>query len=247
MGDEGRKFLRYVMPGLVYGVETLLFLFIVMPEFTVCVLAKLSDKHALGAIVGAFLVSGALGYIFAAVHHWVHWSCCFECFDGKIFDHRPIIKKLRDKKIPLDDEDSKRLNSSNKREARETAESISLALWYRLLNKEHKLGTDGIDHLLNQAHALGTARIASVFALLTTIGLSMCHGTPDVCHLFPFIRYVVMLILGVVIILIFDNQYRRVALFAQKAYDETLTMLWDSDLSKQAVADPEARHKNGKI
>ena len=89
MSDEGRRFLRYVIPGLVYGVETLLFLFIVLPETTVSVLAKISDKDGLGAIVGVFLASGGLGYIFAAVHHWVLWHCRFE---EEVFDHRRVIK-----------------------------------------------------------------------------------------------------------------------------------------------------------
>jgi hypothetical protein len=246
VGDEGRKFLRYLMPGLVYGVETLLFLYIVLPEFAVCMVANFRDKDGLGAIVGVFLASGGLGYIFAAVHHYVQWH---SRFDKEILNHSRIIEKLRHKeKIPFDNEDLARLDradKADKRETRKIAESLSLALWYRLLKKEHKLGTNGIDQLRNQAHALGTARIASVFALVTTIGLSMWHGIPDVCHLFPAIRYVVMLILGVGTIWMFDNSYRRVALFAQKAYDETLTMLWDLELSSQAIADLEVRHKNG--
>jgi hypothetical protein len=227
VGDEGRRFLRYVIPGLVYGVETLLFLYIVMPGFTVCVLAKLNDKHALGAIVGAFLVSGALGYIFAAVHHWVHWHLCFE--EG-IFDHRPIIKKLyaeqqyAKKRIPLNKEELTRLNNEEKE--REMAESISLALWYRYM-KEKDLGKEQIDLLGHQAHGLGTARIASIFAILTTVWLSVQHGTPNLC-LWPIIRYVLMLCLGVGTIWMFHDAYRRVARFAQETYDKNLEYECDS-------------------
>ena len=32
--EEARRFLRYVMPGLVYGVLTALWLFILLPEWT---------------------------------------------------------------------------------------------------------------------------------------------------------------------------------------------------------------------
>lgn len=198
MGDEGRRFLRYVMPGLVYGVETLLFLYIVMPKFTICILAKLIHMNALGALGGVFLVSAALGYIFAAVHHWVHWH------------------------FPVNNDDNLELG------ARETAMSDSLALWYSLLNKKHKLGTDGINQLLNQAHALGTARIASCFALVTTIVVLNCvvvlHGTINL-SCWSIFRLIVMPILSICTIWIFTESYRRVDRFAENAFNKTLKML----------------------
>lgn len=188
MDDEVRRFLRYVMPGLVYGVETLLFLYIVMPGFTVCIIENFHDKEGLGAIVGVFLASGGLGYIFAAVHHWVHW-------------HLPLDGKLK---------------------AREEEESNSLALWYSLLNEKHKLGTAGIEHLRSQAHALGTARIASCFALITTIiVLHWLHGTINI-SCWPIFG---MLILSGCIIWIFHESYRRVNGFTENAFNKTLKVL----------------------
>lgn len=221
MGDEARRFLRYVMPGLVYGVETLLFLFIVMPEFTVCVLAKLSDKHALGASVSAFLASsGALGYIFAAVHHRATLRC-----EKRILDQREIVKKLciPEGLIKLDHETMSQLDEDTQ-EARQIAESISLSNWYRLLTKKHKFGTDGIDRLKSQAHALGTARTASVFALVTTVLLSWWYGTPNLCW-WPITRFFLMVLLGGAAIYIFHYNYQRVLQFAQDAFNDTLKML----------------------
>jgi hypothetical protein len=203
------------MPGLIYGVETLLFLYIVLPKFTMCILESFRDKEGLGAIVSVFFASGVLGYIFAAVHHWVrfHWHS----LEKDIFNHQPVIKELCSAgRIRLSEDDLRRLESS-----RETAESISLAHWYLLLTEKTKLGTDGIDHLRNQAHALGTARIASCFALVSAVLLSWRYGTPD-CSLGSIACCSIMVLLGVVTILMFHNSYERVALFAQKAYDETL-------------------------
>lgn len=67
--DEARRFLRYVMPGLVYGVETLLLLFIVFPKWTQHLILDVVAKDGVGAALGGVLASGALGYIFATLHH----------------------------------------------------------------------------------------------------------------------------------------------------------------------------------
>jgi hypothetical protein len=230
MSDEGRRFLRYVMPGLVYGVETLLFLYIVLPEPTVCVLSKVSEKDAFGAIVGVFLASGGLGYIFAAVHHWFLWR-----FEKGIFDHRTIIKKLRadnNKLIPSDfvglEEIFKQYDESVKsgkvEKQKRIAQSISLALWYHFSKDQH-LGKDGIDHLGNQAHGFGAARIASFFAFITALALVTTvwltsHEATNLEWLIT--RYVLLFFLGLSIIWIFDGAYRRVAGFAQETYDITL-------------------------
>lgn len=223
MGEEGRRFLRYVMPGLVYGVETLLFFFIVLPESTLSVLSKVNSKEALGTSVVAFFASGALGYIFASIHHFVHWQLCFSCFEKDIFDHKNVIVKLLKARLipPIGfvgiDGRIKQFKAERRPvKKREIAQSISLALWYHFEKDQH-LGKDGIDHLGNQAHGLGTARIASFFALVTTVLLSAQYGTLNL-ELCPIMRYLLMLFLGVFTICIFHIGYKRVAGFAHETY-----------------------------
>jgi hypothetical protein len=231
MGEEGRRFLRYVMPGLVYGVETLLFLLIVLPKPTICILSKISGKDALGASVGAFFASGALGYIFAAIHHWVLW--CLPC-DKDIFDHRTVIDKLHadnDKLISSDFVGLKEvfgryddsIKSGKLKKQKKIAQSISLSLWYHFAEAKH-LGKNQIDHLGNQAHGLGTARIASFFAFFTAFSIITTVWLPshDFISFFWLTRYALLFFLGLGTIWIFDDAYRRVAAFAQETYDITL-------------------------
>jgi len=45
--EEARRFLRYVMPGLVYGVQTLLWLFILFPDWTAHRLASIPKRTLL--------------------------------------------------------------------------------------------------------------------------------------------------------------------------------------------------------
>jgi hypothetical protein len=223
LGTEGRKFLRYVMPGLVFGVETLLLFYIAMPEEALRFLDKVSAKDAsFGAIAGIFLASGGLGYIFASIHHWYLWRC-----EEKLFDHRPVLLKLKDK-IPLNNDDLAQVNGIDTLKAREIAQSISLALWHYHVKLELP-EKDHLDYLGNQAHGLGAARIASICALVTAVVLCIRHGgltfafCPTVkCDKWLTLDFALMIVFGGFIIYIFHTGYSRVARIAQRMYDKTL-------------------------
>lgn len=72
------------------------------------------------------MASGGLGYIFASIHHWYLWSC-----EEELFDRRPVLKKLNStQKVKLDQDDLAQLDGADTLKARETAQSISLAIWH---------------------------------------------------------------------------------------------------------------------
>jgi hypothetical protein len=250
MSEEGRKFFRYVLPGLVYVIETLLFLLIVLPGPTKCFLSEISGKDILGPVATVFLLSGGLGFIFAAVHHGVFWYLSFEkyvTFENGILDHQEVIKKLHNLKvITLDNDSLKRiglepnqnnqnevkkstLKCSKKRKARMKAWTFSQSLWYHfLISKEPSKdsivhpGKDAIAQLGHQAQGLGAARIASVFSLLTTIIIySIQHGFSDI-KFEDKVSGGLMLLLGIFIIWMFHSGYKRVADLAHGAYTITL-------------------------
>lgn len=206
--DEARRFLRYVMPGLVYGVETTLWLFIVFPEWTYCLILGLAAKDGLGVAIGSVLASGALGYIFATAHHWCHWHLCI---DEGILDHSELIKRLG--LLP---------NESNKTKKayRKKALEISLTHWYRLRDS-NSIGDatlKKLDSLGDQAHAFGNARIASVFSVLTALAFCFKIGTFSLtCE--SVARFTLMLVLGISITYLFHYAYRQVGTIAQAIYD----------------------------
>jgi hypothetical protein len=226
MGGEGRRFLRYVMPGLVFGVETIVFLLIVLPEPTVGFLAN-SGKDALASIVGSILAFGGLGYIFSSVNHWYLWGC-----EKEIFDHRKVIAELRkleqNRKRRLNfynlDEAYKKLDASHNQSQqvqREIAQSISLALWYHFAQNTN-LPKSHFDLLGHEAYGLGAARIATVFAMLATLTLtvySIIHGgIKDSSLYLRVIGFLVVIVMGCLLIRVFHKGYRRVAFFAHETY-----------------------------
>jgi hypothetical protein len=222
VGDEARRFLRYIVPGLVYGVTFLSLMLIVLLDPTIDFLASVTEKNGLGLAATGVLASGGLGYIFAAIHHGVHWY--FPC-DQDVFDHRTIVGRLQSAGLvsPTNEELRRladRTTLSAIRESRITAQTISLIHWYRHL-ETRKAGKDQIDNLGNQAHSLGTTRIAAIFALLSAVAVCANYGRTDLSLLAVF-RYILMIATGICLSMLFHTSYRRVARFSQDTYDEML-------------------------
>lgn len=195
--DEARKFLRYIMPGLVFGTLTLLWLFIIDPHFKDYFLSTIKES-ALGTALGSLLMSGSLGYIFATIHHCFHSKC-----DIDVLNHSPLI------------------NSVNiKSDSQEEALVISTALWCQMRDKEciKDATYKKLESLGNQVHALGTARVASFFALVTALIIIFTVLKFDVTFE-PSLRFVFLYVFGISVIIIFDHAYRRVGAFSQGVYD----------------------------
>src|SRR5579862_3199530 len=86
--DEARRFLRYVSPGLVLGVETIVLLLILVPSWMLPRLAALSSSQGVGAAIALFLASGGIGFILSTVHHSLNWWC------DEVLDHKAWLTDL---------------------------------------------------------------------------------------------------------------------------------------------------------
>jgi MFS family permease len=210
--EEARRFLRYVMPGLVYGVLTALWLFILLPEWTQSQMRYLAAKDSIGIAFGGLFASGVLGYIFATAHHWWHWHV-----DKGILDHQPLINRLVVGGLISN---QPRDNTFTRVEALE----LSLALWYQRVRHDGLIADAAnkkVTSLGDHAHGLGAARVASSFALITALLVSFAIGTFRLqCE--PMIRFALMLLLAVGVVYLFHDAYRRVGKIAQGIYDTVL-------------------------
>jgi hypothetical protein len=211
--DEARRFLRYIMPGFIYGVETTCFLFIIFPSWMSSHFITFTAKDSLGIVLSSIFASGALGYIFATIHHWCHWHLCF---DKDILDHSKMINHLiMDGYIPKQD----------KREVdRMLAFKISQVLWYQQMKLDDHIGKESdkkVTSLGDQTHGLGTVRIASFFALITSLVFCYMIGKCS-CQPESIIRFMIMVALGISVICLFHEAYRRVGKIAQALYEGIL-------------------------
>jgi hypothetical protein len=186
-----------------------------------------TKDNSLAVAIGSLLASGALGYLFATLHHCCHW---YLPIDQNIINHTQQIKELREKGLipPLSQEpDNPRL---------EALTTVSI-LWFERLqdggpvgNAENRVAAFG-----DLAHASGTARVASACSLIFTILILWSYGTftPTLGNV---MRFIGMLIIGGAVTWLFHDAYSRTGKVSQQLYDNILehALLAESKKNKTA-------------
>jgi hypothetical protein len=91
--DETRRFLRYVVPALVFLAEVALLLLVTPYRSLISDLpARLKDESA-GFIALLIASTGGLGYLFSLAHHCLFWWCRWYGVD-----HRAFVREALDQK-----------------------------------------------------------------------------------------------------------------------------------------------------
>jgi hypothetical protein len=235
--EEARRFLRYVLPGFVFAVETLVFVFLVFPEWVLTTLTSVFTKESgTGLAIAGVFASGALGYIFATIHHWILWH--LRC-ERDILNHSAMVNRLLRGQAVLGD-------CRNTEVDREVAFQIVIALWHQRIRgdgksetksdvkAEDKVGSitkatnEKLSSLGDQLHGLGAARVASAAALLVTsfsCGALVGRGKVG-CDFGSWVLFIlavaVVCVLGWLAIKVFTDGYRRVARHAQGVFERVL-------------------------
>ena len=211
--DETKRFLRYVVPGILFGSETALFLWILLPNWTGTHLGPFVSDASLGSALVGVLASGSLGYVIATVHHWLHWR---SPTDQHIIDHSAQIAALRRRGLlrapALPPEDPRR----------EALETMTVE-WFQRNEDSCPIGnaTNRAASLSDLAHASGTARVASLLALLTAFLVYVLVGVraPTIG---ATIRLLAVILLGSSLVMLLHDNYRRTGRIAQRFYDAVL-------------------------
>ncbi len=81
--EEAKRFLRYVLPGLVSLLQLIFILYLNND-------LEILEKSTLGTAASAFFASGVLGFLFSNFYYVLHWKLYYKC---------PCITKLNYKKI----------------------------------------------------------------------------------------------------------------------------------------------------
>jgi hypothetical protein len=213
------------MPGVLYAVQALILFWFALPAWTAATLIKpLSGTNSAFAIaLASIFVSGAIGYVFATIHHWLHWN---SPTDRNVIDHTDAIAALRrDALLPPP-------RARSPHNARLEAFDTMSAAWFQRLQPGESMGNAErrVAVFSDLAHAAGAARVASAFSLLTVLGtcLIVAHWSPTFPHT---LRFAAMLAWGLFLPLLFHDAYRRTGSMAQRLYD---TILEDVLRSKSA-------------
>lgn len=213
--NEAQRFLRYIMPGVLFGFLTLFLVWIVLPEWTSSILKEqvFAKGSSVAIIIGSVFASGAIGYLFATIHHWCHWH---SPFDRNVIDHTVQAASLREKGLipPLADPPA---------DFRIEALTTISVLWFERLGEGNQVANseDRVAAFGDLSHGAGTARVASAFALLVAVLVCTHYGRwdPSLSNMW---HYIVMVILGCLTIWLFHDAYRRTGRISQQLYDQIL-------------------------
>jgi hypothetical protein len=209
--DETRRFLRYVVPTLVFMTEVSLLLLLTQKG---CLIGGVSSKLKTGGAGFAALLlvmAGGLGYLFSLLHH-----TCFWCCEKYGIDYREFVKTAGWLKL-VDYRD--RTDVAKERVTSVVAWDVVTLIWYRPGKagdtKDPELGemrvhrTDAMSDLM---HGLGTSVIAAVFVWFTWACLYfwLCHEPLPSSNLVRLWHVLLTVSLAGLFIWVHFSNYRRV-------------------------------------
>lgn len=234
--DEARRFLRYLLPGLLYGIVTLGLLAIALPSVALDIVTGLKGKENFGFLLTMFFASGAVGFLFSAIHHCCHWYV-----DSRSIDHTEFSQHFKSElpgeanAVPVTEgTTSWWAKRERKRQEREEAFMKLVVLWYTRLQPNTVLsGADKKTASLGDlAHAHGTARIASTSAILTVqiVCIKFGHLSFD---LLSIVSYIAFWALGLFTVFLFWNSYCRTSRIAQRVIEGTLAAVLSEEVNRE--------------
>jgi hypothetical protein len=213
--EEARRFLRYIVPGLVYGTQTLVLLFILVPWWTWARVQELGGDTGFGLAVTVLLASGGVGFVFSTVHHDLHW-----CPSLTAVDHRPIVRFLQDTQtisvkglwstLERSGETEVQRDQINSRHAWVLITSI----WYQRTktSEEIKAADPRSVGITDAMHSLGTARVASAAAWASALWIA---ASVSQFSLDRWLSFVAANALAAALLTIFQKSYKRTGSLAQ--------------------------------
>lgn len=173
--QDPRRYIRYILPGLTFVIETALYLYLSDPIWVkkkFWEIARLPGG-GIGVLLTTFLVSGGIGYLFSIIYYTVYgfeWSW-IEKFCGS---HRPMLKCAKKRGyIKLPDEDhidkERKINDIT----RIGTWRIANALWHERLKTSLRIegAHPGIITRAHIAHGLGISLFGAFLAVLVWFGL----------------------------------------------------------------------------
>jgi hypothetical protein len=211
---EAQRFLRYVIPGLTFGVEALMLLLILLPDWTVSQLRAINNDAALAAVLAAVLGSGGIGFLFSVVHHEWHWR---QHATG--IDHSEALRRLAEAnpaKLQLVDAVTQQPLQGFVNLDRRSAWILLTALWHERLADGSLLKTADprASGLTDLAHSTGTGRVASIMAYVTALVVA---GYVAEVTLAPaaVLRFILANGVAIAIVILQHRNYARVCAMAQ--------------------------------
>ncbi len=212
--DEAQRFLRFVLPGVLYVVASCGLLLLLRPDLLAVGLPYLKDSVGMAGVLGALIASGGLGFIFSMVFHEMDWRS-----NRSPLNHRGLVTRLmKAKRICVKELTDARHSTDLDVQVvdRSTAHDIVNALWHERREREpFKSAHPKMVSLLDVAYSLGIAAWAigagAVTAFIAAAVTSRFSAEPgDVA------RFAIAVVLGTLVPWAYGLSYLRVGRFAAR-------------------------------
>jgi hypothetical protein len=227
--DEARRFLRYIVPGILFLVEGLLFTWILFPDWAEQEISLLTDDAGVGFALAGILGSGGLGFLFSLVHHQAHWSC-------PSIDFRNTITRARNSSLlTLADADGHPITSgSGTLLTARQAWVVVTAIWSerRLTSKLIEGAEPRASTLADLVHSLGTGRIATACALFLAFAIAFRVGEFSTdCS--AFARFLVVLLVWLLLLCAQHSAYKCTGAMLQLFVEIILLDVFAAELASR--------------
>jgi hypothetical protein len=213
--EETRKFLRYITPGLVFAVETLVLLWIAVPNLPESALRHFDGDKGIGVVLALFLASGGAGYVFSTIHHYMYWhSKRYPAFE---YSNNADSKNKKGSKGSEVNGPNKRLSERRSKWVHDTCS------WHKRLETSQivKGSHDRANSLADIAHSSGSAFVASIFSIIATCLILMrkTQLTWDSAAIFNCLG---SLIVAIVLFTMHLRNYRNAVVINQEFVEQVL-------------------------
>jgi len=207
---DARRFLRLIIPGGLFAVETAIFMLVLWPSWTADTLGTFPSVGGATAATVLLLGTGVLGFFFSALHFWLQEFCWYPRVDSTALIQALMRQGWLEVRFFPDTGDGTGELKPEKVN-RDLAHGLALALWHE--REESNATIKGINPrlsgLYDVAHSHGISFVATFWSLIAVLIIGCTFGTRsaewhDIGH------GAAVVILGGLALLLFWSNYKRV-------------------------------------
>jgi len=231
--DDARRFLRFVIPGALYGLVTALLLSLLRPDWIDPALRALRSGEGLLTVAGGLVASGVLGFLFGVIHHEIQST-----FGGAI-DHSGFVRSLirnGTQVLVVTEEGARQLAVTEA--TPEAALAIITAEWHQRADAPPiHAATTRVDTLFDIGHSSGAGLVASAISIITAFSIAAFNSHVSV-EAWDISRFFIACLIGLLLVVLFWRTNRRITALTQAVIEELLLSVLRNQQANQAAGQP---------
>ncbi len=200
--DEVKRFVRYVIPGIVFIILVFLFFYLSDTTMVINLLKSEAMKNTIGLVLAVFLGSGGLGFILANIYHTIYWT-----LNRLAINHLPLFRETPPGFRSIDIEGNPISNLT-----RREAWTIITQYCHSEIKKDSGKDIEGMclitDRLVDITHGLGAALVATFLSFPTWYLLRSLKSTQNICDIPGRTLSTIIIIWIVLMIVLIIGHYR---------------------------------------